>query len=125
VVVYCLDMEDINGCTVITSSESPGVSRFGPAETGNAYVVEIGVFPPGEGPPLHKHPSTDEMFYVADGEATFVLGDRELPVTSGDLVFVPRGTAHTVWVSGGGPVRGLIVISPGDAIHEFVPVEAA
>ena len=43
----------------------------------------------------------------------------------GQFVFVPRGTAHTVWVSGDGPVRGLIIISPGDAAHEFVPVEAA
>jgi quercetin dioxygenase-like cupin family protein len=118
-------METINGCTVITSSESPGVFRFGPAEMDNAYVVEIGVFPPGEGPPLHLHPNTDETFYVADGEATFLLGDRELSLTSGGFVFVPRGTPHTVWISGDGPVRGLIVISPGDAVHEFVPVEAA
>lgn len=118
-------METINGCTVITSSMSPGVSRFGPTETEEAYMVEIGVFPPGEGPPLHVHPNTDESFYVADGEATFQLGDRELPLTSGSFVFVPRGTAHTVWVSGDGPVRGLIVISPGDAVHEFVPVETA
>lgn len=109
----------------MTSSESTGLSRFGPAETDSAYVVEIGVFHPGEGPPLHVHPNTDETFYVADGEATFLLGDRELPITSGGFVFVPRGHAHTVWVSSDGPVRGLIVISPGDAVHEFVPAESA
>ena len=75
-------------------------------------------------PPLHLHPDTDEAFYVAEGDATFLLGDREVSVTSGGLVFVPRGTAHTVWNSGDGPVRGLIVISPGDAEHSFVPVDA-
>ena len=73
---------------------------------------------------MHLHPDTDEVFYVAEGDATFLLGDREVPVTSGGLVFVPRGTAHTVWNSGDGPVRGLIVISPGDAEHSFVPVDA-
>jgi mannose-6-phosphate isomerase-like protein (cupin superfamily) len=62
---------------------------------------------------------------AADGDTTFQLGDRELLVTPGGLVFVPRGTAHTVWNSGDGPVRGLIVISPGDAEHEFVPVETS
>lgn len=118
-------METVNGCTVISSPERPGVSRFGPAETENAYVVEIGLFPRDEGPPLHIHPNTDETFYVADGEARFLLGNRELPVTSGGFVFVPRGTPHTVWVSGDGPVRGLIIISPGNAVHEFVPVEGA
>jgi mannose-6-phosphate isomerase-like protein (cupin superfamily) len=117
-------METINGCTVVPPSEATEPARFGPAETEGSYVVLVGTFPPGEpGPPLHLHPHTDEAFYVADGDATFQLGDRELRVTPGGLVFVPRGTAHTVWNSGDGPVRGLIVISPGDAEHEFVPVE--
>jgi cupin domain len=52
------------------------------------------------------------------------VGDREVPVTAGGLVFVPRGTAHTVWNSGDRPVRGLILVSPGGAEHVFVPVEA-
>jgi mannose-6-phosphate isomerase-like protein (cupin superfamily) len=93
---------------------------------GGAYVAVVGVFPPGQpAPPLHLHPDTDEAFYVAEGDATFLLGDREVPVTTGCLVFVPRGTAHTVWNSGDGLVRGLILISPGEAEHSFVPVEAS
>ena len=117
-------METINGCTVIRASEPREPVRVGPSEMSGAYVVEVGVFSPGQpGPPLHLHPHTDEMFYVADGDATFQLGDSELQLSAGALVIVPRGTAHTVWVSGNRPVRGLIVISPGDAEHEFVPVE--
>jgi mannose-6-phosphate isomerase-like protein (cupin superfamily) len=84
------------------------------------------VFPPGEpGPPLHSHPHTDEAFYLTEGEATFLLGDREMAVEPGSLVFVPRGTPHTVWNSGEEPVRGLIVISPGNAEHVFLPVDGA
>ncbi len=71
------------------------------------------------------HPHTDEAFYLAEGNATFVLGERELTVTAGSLVFVPRGTAHTVRNSGDTPVRGLIVISPGDAEHVFLPAAGA
>jgi mannose-6-phosphate isomerase-like protein (cupin superfamily) len=119
-------METINGCAVVAPGEHPGFLRVGPAEMDGAYVAEIGVVPPGEpGPPLHLHPNTDEAFYIAEGEATFLLGDRELPVTSGGFVLVPRGVAHTVWNSGAGRLRGLLVISPGDAAHEFVPVETA
>jgi mannose-6-phosphate isomerase-like protein (cupin superfamily) len=89
-----------------------------------AYGIEVGMFPPGgPAPPLHLHPHTDETFYVADGEATFLLGDRELEVTMGGPIVVPRGTPHTVWNSGDGPVRGLIVISPGSAEHAFVPLD--
>jgi len=118
-------METINGRTVIPPSEAPEPVRFGPSEMEGAYVVLVGTFPPGQpAPPLHVHPHTDEAFYVADGDATFLLGDRELRLTAGGLVFVPRGMAHTVWNSGDGPVRGLLVISPGDAEHVFLPVEA-
>jgi mannose-6-phosphate isomerase-like protein (cupin superfamily) len=118
-------MQTISGCTVVQASEAPEPVHFGPDETHGAYVVMVGTFAPGQpAPPLHVHPHTDEAFYVADGDATFQLGDREVPVTSGGLVYVPRGTAHTVWNSGDRPVRGLILVSPGDAEHEFVPAEA-
>ena len=101
-------------------------NAFRSAETAGAYVAIVGVFPPGEpAPTLHLHPDTDEAFYLAEGEAIFMLGDREVPARGGDLVFVPRGTAHTVWNSGAVPVHGLLVISPGDAEHSFVPVDAA
>lgn len=85
----------------------------------------VGTFPPGHpAPPLHVDPDTDEAFYVADGGSTFQLGDREVPVAAGGLVFVPRGMAHTVRNSGDRPVRGLILVSPGGAEHVFVPAEA-
>ena len=117
-------METISGCTVMGPSEASEPVRVGPSEVSGAYVVEVGLFPPGEpGPPLHLHPHTDEMFYIADGDATFQLGDSELQLSTGALVIVPRGTAHTVWNSGDRPVRGLIVISPGDVAHEFAPAE--
>jgi mannose-6-phosphate isomerase-like protein (cupin superfamily) len=118
-------VETINGCTVVPPSEAPEPVHFGQAESQGAYVVIVGTFPPGQpAPPLHVHPHTDEAFYIADGDATFRLGDRELPVTAGSVVFVPRGMPHTVWNSGDRPLRGLILVSPGDAEHEFVPVEA-
>ena len=118
-------METINGCIVISSRNTAEPAHFGPVETAGAYVAVVGVFPPGEpAPPVYVHPKTDEAFYLAEGDATFLLGDREVKAKGGDLVFVPRGQAHTVWNSGDSPVRGLIVIAPGDAEHSFVPVDA-
>ena len=118
-------MESINGCTVIAPTDASGFLSFGPDETQGAYFVMTVAGPPGQaGPPLHTHPQTDEMFYVAEGEATFQFGDRVVQGTAGCLVFVPRGMPHTVWNSGDGPLKGLIIVSPGGAEHEFVPVEA-
>jgi mannose-6-phosphate isomerase-like protein (cupin superfamily) len=118
-------METINGCTVIVSSEAPEPVSFGLAETEGAYRVLAGTIPPGQAaPPFHVHPHTDEAFHIAGGEATFLLGDREVRVTAGGFVFIPRGMPHTAWNSGEGPMLGLIVISPGEAEHVFEPVEA-
>ena len=117
-------MEKVNRCTVIPPSDDLEPTRFGPTEAEGAYVALVGHFPPGEpAPPPHTHPTTDEAFYLASGEATFLLGDREVRMTSGSLVFVPRGVAHTVWNSGSDPVRGIIVISPGDREHVVLAVE--
>ena len=86
-------VEVVNGCTVIGPSESADPIHFGQPEAGGAYVAIIGVFQPGEpAPPFHIHPNTDEGFYIANGQATFRLGDREVTVTAGGFVFVPRGT---------------------------------
>ena len=119
-------METINGCTVIESSASSEPTTFGPAEMDGAYRALVGTIPAGQpAPPFHMHPATDEACYVAAGEASFLLGDREIVVTAGGFVFVPRGTPHTAWNSGDGPMLGLIVISPGGAEHVFSPVEGS
>lgn len=117
-------METINGCTVFPPPDMPEPISLGPAETQGSYVALVGSFPPGDpAPPPHVHPHTDETFYLASGEATFLLGDREVPVAAGSMVFVPRGTRHTVWNSGEDHLRGLILISPGDAEHVFEPAD--
>ena len=119
-------METINGCTVIRSSQAPEPVTFGAENTGGAYRVLVGSIPPGEpAPPFHVHPHSDEAFYIGAGEAAFVLGDRELCVTAGGFVFVPRGLPHTAWNSGVDLMLGLIMISPGDADHVFEPAEAS
>ncbi len=91
-----------------------------------AYHALVGSLPADyETPPLHFHPHTDEAFYVAEGELTVVLSDREIVAPAGTLVFIPRGVVHTARNSGSRPMRGAILISPGDAEHLFEPPENA
>jgi quercetin dioxygenase-like cupin family protein len=117
-------MEEINGRTVITPADTAEILTWGTKETAGAYTTPIGVIPPGqEPPPLHLHPTTDEAFYVARGPGAFRLEDEEITAETGSLVFVPRGTVHTAWNPGSEPVTGLIIISPADVEHEFVPVD--
>lgn len=126
-----MDMETINGATVIlpdpggaAGEAARGPVVLGPGENHGAYVVMVGAMPAGdEGPPLHIHPDTDEAFYIAAGELTFQLEDRQVIAGAGALVYVPRGMVHTARNSGSEPMRGLLILSPGDAEHITQPVE--
>ena len=126
-------MKTINGATVIlpevggaAAEATRGPVIVGPSQTQAAYVVMVGAMPAGDaGPPLHIHPHTDEGFYIAEGEMTFQLGDQEVVAGAGAFVFVPRGMVHTAWNSGSGPMRGLLLLSPGDAEHIVQPVATA
>jgi quercetin dioxygenase-like cupin family protein len=128
-----VDMETINGAAVIRADPDGAVAEaarglvvLGPEVTQQAYVVMVGAMLAGdEGPPLHVHPYTDEAFYVAEGELTVYVGDHKVVAGAGSLVFVPRGMVHTARNSGSGPMRGLILVSPGGAEHIIQPVETA
>ena len=55
------------------------------------------------------HPGADEVFYIAQGVATFVFpesGERET-VAQGCYIFMPRGVAHEVHNEGDEPVKAL------------------
>ena len=79
---------------------------------GRISVVEF-VNPAGFGPPLHRHRSEDEVFYVLDGEARFFCGDTEVDAGPGDTVLLPRGIPHTFLVGASAPLRTLQITVPG------------
>jgi mannose-6-phosphate isomerase-like protein (cupin superfamily) len=114
-------MESMCGATFFFDQEGEP-DLIGNELTSGAYRVLVGRAPVGEGPPMHIHPHTDEGFYVADGELTFVFPDRHVVASPGTFVFVPRGVEHTAHVTEA--LRGLIIYSPGDAEHITQPVDA-
>ncbi len=63
-----------------------------------------------------------EHVVVGRGEALESVGPASESADRG-FVFIPRGKGRTVWNSGDAPVRGPILISPGDAEHEFAVVD--
>ena len=84
-----------------------------PDETGVALVD--GVHPPGE-PRIrdHVHNRHDETFVVLEGTYQVRMDDDILTASSGEIVFVPRGTVHTFRNLGPASGRMLNVISPAD-----------
>ena len=77
----------------------------------SALACEV---PAGEpGPALHVHPGTDELFLVQGGTLLLHADGRTHRLAAGDVAFVPRGTTHTFASSPDGPVRFLVVHTPG------------
>lgn len=48
------------------------------------------------GPPPHIHKYEDETIYVVSGEFVVHLEGEDFTVKTGDTVFIPRGTLHTI-----------------------------
>ncbi len=61
--------------------------------------------------PRHVHRSDDEAWYVLEGTLRVQVGKDEVEARAGSGVFVPRGTAHTYWNPGPGPVRYLLIMT--------------
>jgi mannose-6-phosphate isomerase-like protein (cupin superfamily) len=51
----------------------------------------------GVAPPAHLHPQQDERFEVHAGALQVRLAGRERVIVAGDVLDVPRGTAHQMW----------------------------
>lgn len=74
--------------------------------------VFIVVLEPGEAPPLHKHPDTEQVLYILEGEGELRIGPEAaelFPVKPGDVVRIPPDTLHMIENQGVVPVRYLSI----------------
>jgi quercetin dioxygenase-like cupin family protein len=91
---------------------------------GRLGLVEETLSPDFDGPPLHVHPTFDELFYVLDGELTFQVGDDLKTIGTGNWLLAPRGTPHTFANHSGLPARALIAVTPAGFERYFRLVSA-
>jgi mannose-6-phosphate isomerase-like protein (cupin superfamily) len=91
----------------------------GPDSRG-AYTLCEAIEPPGSGAGLHRHATYDEMHIVCEGRYQCRLGDHELELGPGEMMFAPRGTAHSIKSVGPDTGRELIISSPGGVFEAFI-----
>lgn len=51
--------------------------------------------------PPHWHADHSETVLILKGKATMTLGNQSTPVRRGDIIFIPKGSPHSVTVSHG------------------------
>ncbi|CAN5358109.1 cupin domain-containing protein [soil metagenome] len=65
--------------------------------------------------PKHMHPNTNEIQYILEGTGTIWLGEKEVAVKAGDLVIIPKGTAHAGTKPDGRPFKSIAIKTPPQA----------
>lgn len=73
----------------------------------------------GAGPRLHKHPYA-EIFVIRSGTGLFIIGDREIRATAGQIVIVPPDTPHKFTNLGPGPLESTDIHENGHFITEWL-----
>lgn len=78
----------------------------------------------GDAAPLHVHHREDEQFLVSEGGARFVIGDKSLDATAGDLVLLPREIPHAYVITS--ETAHLVgIVTPGGFESFFAAVGSA
>ncbi|MGI9005747.1 MAG: cupin domain-containing protein [Streptosporangiaceae bacterium] len=60
-------------------------------------VFGITTFPPGARHDIHRHPHAEEVEYLIEGSGVARIGDADVSMQAGDVIFVAEDEAHGFW----------------------------
>ena len=69
--------------------------------------------PAGASTTPHRHPLTEEIYYILAGRATMRIGEETQPVGVGDAIAIPPGAVHEITNTGSDELRFLCCCAPG------------
>ena len=81
-------------------------------QTGGAYSAAVTWCGPGHGPPPHVHHREDELFYVLEGEVTFVQDEQTFSGGAGTAVYLKKGIPHVFANKGSAPAQFILMAIP-------------
>ena len=67
-------------------------------------VFGITTFPPGGRHDIHRHPNAEEFEYLVSGHGIARVGDADVELGPGEVVFVPKNDYHGFENTGDEPV---------------------
>ena len=60
----------------------------------------------------HRHVYHTEQVVILDGEGEMLIGDKKSSVRKGDILFIPKGTLHSLKVLSPTPMKVLSIQAP-------------
>jgi quercetin dioxygenase-like cupin family protein len=88
-------------------------------QTGGAMALMDTTLPQGAEPSPHLHTREDEMFYLLEGKARFIIGDQVTDAVPGEAIFAPRQVLHQLIITTP-TARFLTLLTPGDFLAYFL-----
>jgi mannose-6-phosphate isomerase-like protein (cupin superfamily) len=81
------------------------------------------VVSPGQKTVLHKHVSTEEIYYILEGRGYVNVGDEVKEVSAGDVILIPPGSHHNIENKADQDLRFLCCCSPAYSHDDTVLIE--
>jgi len=78
--------------------------------------------PPGGATQAHRHPRTEELYYILRGAGRMMVGTERREVGPGDGILIPPGMRHTIQNIGREPLVFLCCCAPPYS-HEDTVIE--
>ena len=107
-VLYAREWIDVVRENPIAKGENVKLSPLFKDENSSHHILQI-----NDSEEPHIHANHDLTMIVKQGEGTLNLRDKMLPMSAGDVAFIPRGTLH--WFVNdkkGSPAIAYLVFSP-------------
>jgi len=78
---------------------------------------------PGKATVEHRHPSSEEIYYILEGEGKMKIEGETQEIGSGDGIVIPPGKRHKIWNTGNGELVFLCCCSPAYSDEDTIMVE--
>ncbi|QHJ01567.1 cupin domain-containing protein [Xylophilus rhododendri] len=66
----------------------------------------------------HYHRDADEIQFIVEGSGSFWLGDKQQQIGPGDLIIIPKGTAHAGSMATTGRFKAIAIKTPPQAADD-------
>lgn len=111
-----IHVPDLQGDTLGMPSGTGLRSKTFVMQDGMTLAVQAGPVP------KHMHMNANEIQYYLEGTGTIWLGDKEVQIKPGDLVIIPKGTAHGGTKTQGSPFKAIAIKTPPQAPDDIKPL---
>ncbi|MBS0445922.1 MAG: cupin domain-containing protein [Proteobacteria bacterium] len=87
-------------------------ARLAPGTAASKLGISVDILEPGKrGCPYHYHHAQEEAFVVLEGSGTLRVAGELLPITAGDVIFIPNGPdyPHQIVNTSAAPLKYLSI----------------